>query len=277
MNPDRVHRLTEFGLTEYQARVYLALLDLGTATATQIPPHSGVPRTRIYATMAQLHERGLVEILPETPLRYKPVPFSAFLTKLAADHRERAARIDDDIPGLAKEFVVREGHDPIQRGRFEAIHGRRNARERLVKMYSAAKREIISIGTERSPGRIRKALAPYAEDIWKRGVQLKYAFPVTDANWADVEAMAKYADVRNIDFLMPVYLHAVDGREFMMSHPIPDDDSFYRGEDISIWSDDPAIAEALMQMAERMWAAGTKPTAENRGERALSRRLRSVD
>src|SRR5437879_6992338 len=60
--------MADHGLTEYQARVYLTLLDLGSATASQISPLSKVPRTRIYAAMQQLHEKGLVQILPETPL-----------------------------------------------------------------------------------------------------------------------------------------------------------------------------------------------------------------
>src|SRR3972149_4309563 len=136
---DRLARLRQFGLTEYQARVYLALLDLGTATATQIPPHSGVPRTRIYGAMAQLHERGLVEILPEDPLRYKPVPFNAFLAKRAADFRDRARHLEEETPTLAREFAVRAELHPQSRGRFEAIRGRRKDRKSVVKMYSAAR------------------------------------------------------------------------------------------------------------------------------------------
>ena len=87
INPDRVRKLMDHGLTEYQARAYLTLLDLGTGTASQVPPMSKVPRTRIYSTMQQLHEKGLVQILPETPLRYKAVPFAAYLRTLADDSR----------------------------------------------------------------------------------------------------------------------------------------------------------------------------------------------
>ena len=273
---DRLARLRQFGLTEYQARVYLALLDLGTATATQIPPHSSVPRTRIYGAMAQLHERGLVEILPEDPLRYKPVPFNTFLTKQAAEHRERARRLEDDLPELTREFAIRSGAEPEFRGRFEAIRGRRNARERLLKMYNAAQRVIVAIGTVNSPKRIRNALGSHILERWKQGVQLKYAFPVTDENWDDVAKLAEHAEVRNIEFTMPVYLHVVDSAEFMMSHPIPDDDSHFRGDDISIWSDDAAIAQAIGSMAERMWEAGVAP-GPMRGRDRRGRRLRRVD
>ncbi len=259
VNPERIKRLVDFGLTEYQARVYLALLDLGAGTASQVPSISRVPRTRIYVTMQQLHEKGLVEIVPETPLRYKPVPFSNFVGHLAQESRERAERLEADLGQLAREYAVVGGQRAEEAGRFEAVYGRRNARERLLRMYTNAKHKAIGIGTTRSPGRILKALGPTIAERAKAGVTLRYACPVTPENWKDILSLEKYASVRNVDFLMPVYMHVVDSTEFLMSHPIPDDDSFYRGDDIAIWTNDEAIAGAMSAVAEKIWSTGTEP------------------
>lgn len=262
----------DHGLTEYQARVYLTLLDLGTATASQIPPLSKVPRTRIYATMQQLHQKGLVQILPESPLRYEPVPFDAYLRALSDDLRSRAKQIDAGQEALTREFAIVAQHEPEARGRFEAIYGRKNVRERLVRMYAIATREIIGIGTTKSPGRILGAFRPSLVDRSAQGVRLKYAFCFTPENLDDVRALLKHAEVRHIDFMMPVYMHGVDGKEFLMSHPIPDDDSSYRGDDIAIWTNDPAIAEAMSEMSERIWRMG-KPAAELIEEPRSSKRV----
>ena len=261
INQDRLRKMADHGLTEYQARVYLTLLDLGSATASQISPLSKVPRTRIYATMQQLHEKGLVQILPETPLRYKAVPFATYLQTLADDMRSRAKQIDTGLDGLAREFAISAQREPESRGRFEAIYGRKNVRERLLKMYDGATREVIGIGTTKSPGRILGAFMPNLVDKAKQGVRLKYAFCFTPDNRGDVTALLEIAEVRHIDFMMPVYMHVFDGKEFLMSHPIPDDDSSYRGDDIAIWTDDPAIADAMSEMAERIWEMG-KPAAD---------------
>src|SRR2546426_12108459 len=125
-------------MTEYQARVYLTLLDLGTATASQIPPISRVPRTRIYATMQQLHERGLVEIIPEAPLKYKPVPFSNFLTTRAGEQREKAETLEASIAQLGKEFGIVGGQVVEEAGRFEGGYGRRDGGGGIRKKYCAA-------------------------------------------------------------------------------------------------------------------------------------------
>lgn len=250
----------DFGLTEYQCRVYLALLDLGTAAASQIPPLSRVPRTRIYATMAQLHEKGLVEIVPETPLRYKAVPFSRYLRKLGEEHRQKAAEIEGNIEAISKEFSIKSDVEPTERGRFEAIYGRRNARERLLKMYGSARSEIIGIGTKQSPGRILKAFGSIIGEAARMGVVIKYAFPFSEADLPHVRQLMKFAQVRRIDFDMPVYMHVVDQRESIISHPIPDDESFYIGDDICIWTNDPAIAKAINEMEEQIWRGGEEPT-----------------
>ncbi len=256
INPERIRKLMDFGLTEYQCRAYLALLDLGVATAGQIPSISRVPRTRIYATMSQLHDKGMVDIVPEKPLRYKAVPFARFLKNLSDEHRQKADAIESDIEPLSKEFAMRPGSEPDMRGSFEAIYGRRNAREKLLKMYESAKVEIIGIGTKHSPGRVLKAFGPLLKEKSIAGVALKYAFPCDDADLPDVRALERYANVRRIDFEMPIYMHVVDRGNFFMSHPIPDDESFYQGDDICIWTDDAAITGAMSEMAERIWRDG---------------------
>ena len=253
INADRIRKLMDHGLTEYQARVYLTMLDLGTATASQVTPHARVPRTRIYATMSQLHEKGLVEIIPETPLRYKPVPFDRYLKKSVAELRDRAGSLEKNLAGIAKEFAVVGQVTPEERGRFEAIYGRRNARERLIKMYEGAEQSWIGIGTGRSPGRVMRGFGEYITDKSAKGVRFRYMFPVTPENLKDVQRLSRYASIRSVDFFVPMYMHVVDGREFIMSHPIPDDDSFYRGDDICIWTDDRALAQAVANIMEHTW------------------------
>jgi sugar-specific transcriptional regulator TrmB len=251
----------DHGLTEYQARAYLTLLDVGTATASQVSPLSRVPRTRIYATMQQLHQKGLVQILPETPLRYQPVPFEAYLQTLAEELRSRVKRIEAGQDALAREFAISARAEPEARGRFEAIYGRKNVRERLLRMFATATGEVIGIGTTKSPGRILGAFRPNLVEMSAKGVRLRYAFCFTPENRDDVRGLLPHAEVRHIDFMMPVYMHVVDGKEFLMSHPIPDDDSSYRGDDIAVWTDDPAIAGAMSEMSERIWEMG-RPAAD---------------
>lgn len=261
----------EYDLTEYQARVYLALLDLGVAAAGQIPSIANVPRTRIYATMRQLHGKGLVTLLPERPLRYRAVPIASYIHGLAQDYRSRASQLIAESENLSRDFPITSSRASETKGRFEALYGRRNVRDRIQAMYEGAKKSIIGIGSTKSPGRLRRAFGPLLQAKANEGLSIKLAFYIAPENLADVRALGKFTEVRGIDFFTPVFRHGVDGREFLMGHPVPDDDSTARGEDIAIWTNDEEIAIAMAQMAERIWEMGTPLS---RGAWKAPRRLR---
>lgn len=55
-------RLQRLGLTEYQSRTYIAVVELGEARPTKIVEKSGVPQARIYGVIDDLSEMGLVEV-----------------------------------------------------------------------------------------------------------------------------------------------------------------------------------------------------------------------
>jgi sugar-specific transcriptional regulator TrmB len=250
---ERLKKLEGFGLTEYQARVYLALLEFDVATAGQIPPASKVPRTKIYGIMRQLHEKGLVQIVPETPLKYRAVPFEQYLEKQITDLRERSDELESNKETLSKEFEF--GHKkPEKQGKFEVLYGRRNVRDRLNKLYTQAQVEILSIGTSNSPARIVNTTLWVVED--KKEVDIKYAFPVNLGNKEKVEKIAKYAEIRHIDRDPPMHFVVVDSKECMLIHRVPDDPDPVRGDDVAIWTDDEAIVNAMKEIAQSFLNGG---------------------
>lgn len=57
--------LVKIGLNEKEAKVYLALLELGPATAYRIAPKAGVKRSIAYVVLESLQTRGLVSVVPQ--------------------------------------------------------------------------------------------------------------------------------------------------------------------------------------------------------------------
>jgi sugar-specific transcriptional regulator TrmB len=242
-------------LTEYQARVYLALLEFGVATASQIPSASKVPRTKIYGIMRQLHEKGLVQIIPETPLKYRAVPFKQFLEKRIKDMREEASELETKLEDMAKDFAFVH-KEPEKKGKFEVLYGRRNVRDRLMKIYYAANDEILSIGTSNSPGRIVNTTLWAAEDKKKENVRIMYAFPVNKSNKDKVDKIAKFAEIKHIDRNPPMHFVVMDEKECMLIHRVPDDFDPVRGDDVAIWTDDEAIVKAMEEIAQNFLNGG---------------------
>lgn len=249
---ERLTKLKEFGLTDYQARAYLALLELNISTANQIPAISRVPRTKIYGIMRQLHDKGLVQIIPETPLKYKAIPFKQYLDRRVGQLREEAEDLERSVDSLAESFQLKP-HEPDEQGKFEMFYGRRNVRDKIKDMYNNAKKNIISIGNEHSPGRIIRTSISIIEDIVVDGVKIEYGFPVNKDNFEKVERLSKYADIRHLERRPSMHFIVVDNKECMLVHRIPNDEDPVRGEDIAIWSNDNAIVKSMEEFARDLY------------------------
>lgn len=63
-NQTLLNLLQKSNLNEKEAKVYLALLELGEATASEISKNCGLKRTLIYAILENLTEKGYVSSLP---------------------------------------------------------------------------------------------------------------------------------------------------------------------------------------------------------------------
>ena len=81
-----VKHLTEFGLSEKEAKVYLALLELEVATATEIAKNSNIKRSSTYVVLESLKEKGLVGTTEEKRIQRFVASSPDFLLYQAQDY-----------------------------------------------------------------------------------------------------------------------------------------------------------------------------------------------
>jgi len=89
--------LKEYGLSEKEIKVYLALLPLGTINLQQIAKRLDFPRTTVYNTLNQLIEKGLVSRIEKKGINH----FTAVEPeKLTMKLEERKKLIESIMPNL---------------------------------------------------------------------------------------------------------------------------------------------------------------------------------
>lgn len=81
-----VEAFNELGLTEYEARCFVALSRIEQGTAKEISQLSDVPRSRVYDTVERLHKRGLVDVQQSDPRKYRAVSKDEAFEKLRRDY-----------------------------------------------------------------------------------------------------------------------------------------------------------------------------------------------
>lgn len=102
---DAIDALTTLGLSNYEAKVFVALQKLGIGTARDIHGVTDVPRSQVYGAAEDLQERGLVEVKQSKPIQYRPVSLEAAKSHLRERFERTQERAFDYLESAKNEFV----------------------------------------------------------------------------------------------------------------------------------------------------------------------------
>ncbi|MBI2103150.1 hypothetical protein HYT55_04880 [Candidatus Woesearchaeota archaeon] len=76
------------GFTDYDCKVYQALIELGTAKAAEISKRSTVPSNKVYESLIRLTEKGFIASLNITPQQYTITSTQPFKLKLTEQEQQ---------------------------------------------------------------------------------------------------------------------------------------------------------------------------------------------
>jgi len=131
--------LKSLGLTKYEALVYIGLLKVASATASEIHEISGVPRASVYTVIDQLLGKGLVSVSQSAPKRFAAFPPEDAIARLMSRIERDAQYCRDVLSQIYRERTsLRTGAEEL----IWNIYGIENIRKRLIRMISGAKKEI---------------------------------------------------------------------------------------------------------------------------------------
>lgn len=107
-----VDKLQKVGLTEYEARAYLSLLNDHITTAAKLSERSGVPRTKIYSVLETLAHKGWIKIYSGVPLLFKAVGpkdvFEKIKNEYSAFLESIQTMLDGEVNELKEKFVIKK-------------------------------------------------------------------------------------------------------------------------------------------------------------------------
>ena len=139
-------KLENMGLSEKEARVYLAALELGHATAEKLAEYAGVNRSTTYVQLESLMAKGLMSthdrgkktyFAPETPDLLRQLIYKQ---KNAVNAKEET--LFQILPELLEKFES-AGERPLVRF-FPGKHGILTAREEVLRMKEKELHVILS-------------------------------------------------------------------------------------------------------------------------------------
>lgn len=262
INPDRIARLQRLGLNEQQARAYLALLDAPAATVHDLSKTSRVPRAKLYEVLESLNRKGLVDVLPETPQRFRANPVSALYDTRVEELRAEEAELKRTVSELAVQFTAQspERGASSDSDFVHIAHGRTHFAVLARQLIDKAQSSLMIVGD-----RLVLARLALHEDLARR---LAVAATKISVRILVPQNAAEQADGRRVrlDELAPrirrgslppgdALAFVRDREEYVVVRFFPNDLHASRGSDRVEVGRDPEIATLWDRLAGAAWDA----------------------
>jgi sugar-specific transcriptional regulator TrmB len=205
MQDDILNRLIEFGLSEREAKVYLALLNRRNATLADLQKLSGIPQCKMSEIVRRLVRQGYC--LERRSGKKRTFEVLDPKTALAA----RVPQIELQLQrarGLIEELSQRftsEADSPDPGEFIEILHGSENIHHHYCRLLKNARREVLGFGrppyTCSSPEKVEEQ-GRETESFLKRGGVSRWVYQVDAENQTWLYPGLKFLQKRGVEIRM---------------------------------------------------------------------------
>ncbi len=200
-----LQQLISFGMTEYEAKVYVALTQKGPQKASALALISGIPRPHIYSTLKTLQEKGLITAIPKNVAEYQARPPGEALNKLLEARKRSIEELEMVGKDLAQKLESKDkAHDSesdkllpltVYQGHWNIINISRE-------MLGRCKYHCEMITNDPSdPQFIDRTFEREITDMKNRGVVIRVVMPIISENLPIIEKLASMAIIRHSNSL----------------------------------------------------------------------------
>jgi HTH-type transcriptional regulator, sugar sensing transcriptional regulator len=141
---DLVGSLEEFGLSKYEAKAYLTMIDKGSLAASEIAYYSNLPRTKVYPTLKKLEKKKLSAISQKKPLICSAIPPEEAFGEIVELHERRLKNMKKIVDKLRR--INEEGRAPTgsEERRYFLIDPK-SALEKVGNLIASSKSSINAV------------------------------------------------------------------------------------------------------------------------------------
>jgi sugar-specific transcriptional regulator TrmB len=251
--------LSKLGLTNAEAKVYLALIKGGSSSVHEIAKKSNVARPDVYRTVSRLQELGLVKKIVSSPNEFCAIPIfdalSMLLQKRRKDQEELAGKADI----LIEKYNNPQNNSSKEKlNQFILIPEKETLIRERIRASETAKEEILLMIPLK---KLEPILTNYYE-AFDKAIKRKVRYQIiTEKNGNEIELKKLLKDLyksesfelRTIPPPVQADFGIYDGKEIRLSISSK---SWYAGSP-DIWSNNSDVVELLKDYFEIKWATAT--------------------
>ena len=239
--------MENLGLTSYEIKVYLSLLERGSMTASDISKISGVPYSKIYEVLNSLENKVWLESDSSRPQKFYPKSPS---TALEAVRLQKENEIKNNEEIIKNELIpIYEKSGIREKPEIWVVRGFYNIAGKVNEIIQNSQRELL-IALPQLAQDIAKSLQPMLRTLHDKGIRIVVL--VSEGTSIEIiKAISRIADVRiknNMfgggvigDGIQVLILLGEEGNRNGSSQPI------------AIWAEHPGLAVYAKDYFNYLW------------------------
>lgn len=233
-----VDALERLGLSNYEAKVFIALQTLGTGTARDVYRVSDIPRSQVYGAAETLAEQGLIEVQHSTPMQYRPVSLEEAEELLEERFEHERTQAFDYLES------VREHHEPDGEEREDiwSVNGVEHVGDRIEHLVRDAEKRVV-FGA-RATDLVSTSLREVLTDAANTGIDVVIVSEDAEVRALfEDDSLAVHAPPENLRNERAARMLVVDDRAVLLSVRGDEDD-----REAAFWSDSSGFATVLVEI-----------------------------
>ncbi len=244
-----INLLKKLGFTEYEARTYVALSELGPSTAKEISEYSKLPKNKTYEMLNKLENKEKIVSLPVTPRKYKILDINQ-LKENVTDQKKQINLIEKKL----NKFIEESSKPKLKEFKeiFWIIRGKKAIIEKMTNQNKKAKKEILSINrlSTANPVNLRNMKIAI-----NNGAKVKFLAPDLKNNKQALKWQSIGCELRDYDEIkygpIGTRIGVFDKKIVRITFGEPD---VNREEDyITLWAESPHLANILRNYFMNIW------------------------
>jgi len=220
MASEEVFDLLKIGLTEGEAKVYVALSELGSSTVGPIVQKSGVAYSNVYDILNRLIEKGIVSFIIKAKTKYFQAVSPSNLFDYLEDKEKEIINQKNSLKKILPELEKLQGVKPQQSAEiFLGKKGLKTAYEKLLSGATKNDENLFFYIHEKEYAKESDLFYFSINEILKK-VSMR---GICNEGWKDSDFLkdAKYLDLRYVEFPIPGNMEVCKDKILLVSWEKP--------------------------------------------------------
>ncbi|MCS7126752.1 MAG: TrmB family transcriptional regulator [Aigarchaeota archaeon] len=243
ISEDLRRALHNLGLTDYEIKVYTALLETGEATASKLSEVADVPYSKIYDVLESLEKKGWIGTEGGRPAHYYP---KSPITALESSRMrlEKEFKTNEEVV-ISELFPIYEKRGFKERHDIWIIRGEENILTKIKNLLADCEKELL-IAAPLITKTLLTIFLPYITYITSKGGTVKIMLP-NDVNYSLVKKLTEVAEVRLKEQMFGGGIVSDSREVILLLGDEKGDISF------AIWSEHVGLAKFAKNYFEYLW------------------------